>query len=114
LDPHLLEQVPALLGRQRLDEVLIKWQWISVGPRPMNSCSKRLIPSPMAASISPCVFIVTSNLPRVPVGSGTAEMFTRPIARPSDLSNLQSTKSTTGQEIYLLFTNRATIGAPMQ
>ncbi len=34
---------------------------MSLGPRPMYSCSKRLIPSQMAASISPCVFMVTSK-----------------------------------------------------
>ncbi len=35
----------------------MRWQWIALGPRPMNSCSKRAIPSAMAASISPCVFM---------------------------------------------------------
>src|SRR5579863_10553549 len=30
---------------------------MSLGPRPMNSCSKRLIPAPMAASSSPCDFM---------------------------------------------------------
>ena len=39
----------------------IRWVWMSLGPRPMYSCSKRLIPSQMAASISPCVFMVTSD-----------------------------------------------------
>jgi hypothetical protein len=68
----------------------------------------------MAASISPCVFIVTSDLSRVAVGFGTGETFAPPKTRPSEPSNLHSTKSTTGQEIYLLFTNRATIGAPME
>jgi len=29
----------------------------SLGPRPMYSCSKRLMPSEMALSISPCVFM---------------------------------------------------------
>ena len=30
---------------------------MSFGPRPMYSCSNRLTPSQIAASISPCVFI---------------------------------------------------------
>jgi hypothetical protein len=30
---------------------------MSLGPRPMYSCSNREIPSQMAASISPCVFM---------------------------------------------------------
>ena len=36
----------------------IKCARMSLGPRPMYSCSKRLMPSQMAASISPCVFMV--------------------------------------------------------
>ena len=34
---------------------------MSLGPRPMYSCSKRVIPSQMAASISPCVFMATPS-----------------------------------------------------
>src|SRR5688572_21645189 len=44
----------------------IWWAWTSLGPRPMYSCSKRDIPSQMAASISPCVFMATSDKPRLP------------------------------------------------
>jgi hypothetical protein len=33
--------------------------------------STRAIPSQMAASISPCVFMVTSNVSQVPVGART-------------------------------------------
>ena len=74
---YLFEQVSPLLGRERLDQVLFgggqdaleadhenvvdQMARMSLGPRPMYSCSKRLIPSQMAASISPCVFMVTSR-----------------------------------------------------
>ena len=34
---------------------------MSLGPRPMYSCSKQLIPSQTAASISPWVLMVTSD-----------------------------------------------------
>src|SRR5947207_2215203 len=40
---------------------------MSLGPRPMYSCSKRLIPLQITASISPWVFIVTANVSSFPV-----------------------------------------------
>ena len=40
----------------------IRWVWTSLGPRPMHSCRKRVIPWQMAASISPDVFIGTSRM----------------------------------------------------
>ena len=72
----LFEQISAFLGQKGLDEVLLGGGHNSVqshhhqvvqqmrpnilGPRPMCSCSKRVTPSQIAASISPCVFIVSS------------------------------------------------------
>src|SRR5271157_3292956 len=47
--------------RRTTTRLSIKCVRISLGPRPMNSCSNRLIPWQMEASISPCVFMVTSN-----------------------------------------------------
>ena len=37
-----------------------------LGPRPMYSCSKRVIPSQIAASISPCVFIKKLHCTPIP------------------------------------------------
>jgi hypothetical protein len=83
---HLLERVPALLGRERRDPMLFgRGQGAleaaqeettdqvgveSLGPRPMNSCMKRLMPSQVAASTSPCVFMTATirdekNLSRI-------------------------------------------------
>ena len=44
---------------------------MSLGPRPMYSCSKRVIPSQMPASISPSVFMVISSVSDFPAGSQT-------------------------------------------
>ncbi len=41
----------------------IKCARMSLGPRPMNSCSNRAMPSQTAASISPCVLMVTPSAP---------------------------------------------------
>jgi hypothetical protein len=42
-----------------------KWARMSLAPRPMNSRSKRFIPSQTADSISPCVLMVTSRASRL-------------------------------------------------
>jgi len=40
-----------------------RWAWMSLGPRPMYSCSKRLTPSQIAASSSPTVLIAMPHHP---------------------------------------------------
>ncbi len=75
--PDLLDQVSPFFrrrfgkllfrGRQQTskandNEITDQIGVISLGPRPLYSCSKRLIPAQMAASISPCVFIMPAPL----------------------------------------------------
>ena len=84
MGPHLLEQVPPLLGRERLDQMLFGGgqhaleadheeitdqvrgcPWV---PGPCIPARSDVIPSQMAASISPCVLMVTS--PTTPGAGG--------------------------------------------
>ena len=69
----LLQQIPSLLGRNRLDQLLLcggehalqaddqqivdEMAVNGLGPRPMYSCWNCVMPSKTAASISPCVFM---------------------------------------------------------
>jgi hypothetical protein len=74
---HLFKEAPSLVGGQRLDQVLFGRGQVALEAdkenfvdqmradvlrtRPMYSCANRPIPSQMAASISPCVLMVTSK-----------------------------------------------------